>query len=97
MYRKLYGCDTLLKGLTQNLQHVAAELRQFLQEENAMMRQRHLTGHGDVRAADQSHIRDGVVESATRASRDQRHAVAGAAGDAVDVHDVDGFRQRHIG
>jgi hypothetical protein len=39
MYGRLYRCDALLKRLAQDLQHVAAELRQLIQKENAMMRQ----------------------------------------------------------
>src|SRR5262249_15822244 len=39
---RLYVYDTLLQGLAQNLQHMAAELRQFIQKEHAMVGERHL-------------------------------------------------------
>jgi hypothetical protein len=39
---RLYVYDTLLEGLPQDLQDVAAELGQFIQEEHAVVRQRHL-------------------------------------------------------
>ena len=62
---------------------MAAELRQFIQEEHAVVRQRHLARHRHVAAADQSRIRDGMVGRATRAGGDQGRAVAGEARDAV--------------
>jgi hypothetical protein len=34
---KLYSCETLLEGLVQDLQDVAAALRQFIQAEHAMV------------------------------------------------------------
>jgi hypothetical protein len=46
-------------------------------------------------AADQSHIREGVVGGATRAGRHQRGAVAGQAGDAVHAGGVEGFGEGH--
>jgi hypothetical protein len=69
----LYFCDTLLERLAQDLQDVAAELRQFIEKENAMMRQRHLPRHGDLAPTDQPHIRDSVVGA--RNSRVKTHAV----------------------
>jgi hypothetical protein len=102
---------------------MAAELRQFIQKEHAVVRQRHVArqqcrltplivknvlrltmhGHeiasllpGDLddgvykTAADQPHIRHRVMEGATRAGRNQGHAVAGEAGDAVDACGLNG-------
>jgi hypothetical protein len=42
MYRKLEGCDILLKGLAPHLQDVAAALGEFIQKAHAMVGQRHL-------------------------------------------------------
>jgi hypothetical protein len=39
---RLYVCDTLLERLAQDLQRVAAEFRQFIQEQNAIVRPRPL-------------------------------------------------------
>ena len=51
---RLYVYETLLKRLTQPFQDVASELRQLIQEEHAVVRQRHLARHGEVPAADQT-------------------------------------------
>jgi hypothetical protein len=45
---KLYSCETLLERLPQDLQDMAAELGQFIQEERAMVGQRHLARHRHV-------------------------------------------------
>ena len=58
---KLYVYDTLLQRLPQDLQDMAAELGEFIQEEHAMVGQRHLAGHRHVAATDQPRIRDGVM------------------------------------
>ena len=50
-----------------------------------MVGQRHLAWHRHVAPTDQPRIRDGVVGGATWAGGDQRRAVAGEAGDAVDA------------
>jgi hypothetical protein len=51
----------LLEGLTQDLQDVASELRQLIQQEHAMVRQRDFAGYRHLPATDQPHIRDGVM------------------------------------
>jgi hypothetical protein len=58
---RLYSCDTLLEWLSQDLQDVAAELRQFIQKEHAVVRQRHFARHRHMAPADQPDIRDGVM------------------------------------
>jgi hypothetical protein len=58
---RLYVEDTILERLPQDLQDMAAEHRQFIQKQHAMMRQRHFPGRRYVAAADQPHIRDGVM------------------------------------
>jgi hypothetical protein len=57
----LYPGDTLLKRLAQDLQDVAAELRQLIQKEHPMVRQRDLARHRHLSATDQPGVRDGVV------------------------------------
>src|SRR4029453_7886157 len=71
--------------LAQDLQDMAPELGQFIQEEHAIVGQRHFARHRHVAPADQPRIRDGLVGRAKRAGRDQRRAVAGEARDAVDT------------
>jgi hypothetical protein len=43
---------------------MAFELRELIEEEDAMMRQRHLAGHGDLAPTDQADVGDGVVRGA---------------------------------
>jgi hypothetical protein len=52
----LYLYDTLLEGLPQDLQDVAAELRQFIQEEHPVVRERDLARHRDLTPADPPHV-----------------------------------------
>jgi hypothetical protein len=92
---RLYSYDTLLERLPQHFEHMAAELGQFIQQEDAVVRQRHLARHRDLTTPDQPHIRDGVVRGATGARRDPRQAVTGEAGDAMDARGLEGFGQRH--
>jgi hypothetical protein len=66
MCGRLYSCETLLQRLTQHLQDMSAELRQFIQKEDPMVRQRHLTWHQPLPAADPHHIRARLVWPATR-------------------------------
>jgi hypothetical protein len=82
---RLYVCDTILEGLAQDLQDVAAALRQFIQKEHPVVRPRHLAGQRHVAPADQADSRDRVVRGAEGAGGDQRHAGAGGAGDAMGV------------
>jgi hypothetical protein len=84
---KLYIYETLLEWLAQDLKDMAAKLGQFIQEEHAMVGQRHVTRQRHVAPADQPRIRDGVVGRATRAGRDDRRA--GEAGDARAAGGVD--------
>ena len=92
---RLYVYDTLLERLAQDLQDMAAALGPFIQEEHAVVGQRHLAGHRYVAAADQPRIRDGLVGRAKRAGRDQRRAVAGEAGDTMDARGLNGFGEGH--
>jgi hypothetical protein len=87
---RLYSCDAIIERLAQDFQDVAFELGQFTQKEPAVVRQRHLPGRGDLPAADQAHSGDGVMGDATRARRDGRRAVTGAAGAAVDARGLEG-------
>jgi hypothetical protein len=92
---RLYACDPILKRLPQDLHDMAAELRQFIQEEHAMVGQRHLARHGHVAATDQPRIRDGMMGSTTRSGRDQRRTVPREASDAVYPCGLKGFGEGH--
>jgi hypothetical protein len=55
---KLYVYDTLLQRLAQPFQDVAAELRQLIQKENPVVRQRHFAGHRHLPATDQPSLQN---------------------------------------
>jgi hypothetical protein len=52
---------SLFHGLTQNLQDIPSELRQFVQEKHAVMRQTDLSRFGVLTATDEPGIADGMV------------------------------------
>jgi hypothetical protein len=85
----LYLYETILQRLPQHLQHIAAELGPFIQEEHAMVGQRHVARHRHLAPADQARIREGMMQRAERAGRDQRRAIAREASDAREVGGVD--------
>jgi hypothetical protein len=87
--------NTLLQRLAQDLEHMTAAPREFIQKEHAMVGQRHLRRHGQLTAADQPRIREGVVGRAKRARRDPRRSGAGEAGDAVDACGLKGLSEGH--
>jgi hypothetical protein len=97
MPARLYVYDTILQGLAQDPDDVAAELRPFIQKKDAVVRQRHVARQRHLAPADQPDIRDGVMRGTTRMGRDQGGAVAGAAGDAVEVRGLDGLGQVMLG
>jgi hypothetical protein len=74
---------------------VAAARRPFIQKEYAVVRQRHVAGHRHLPAADQPRIGDRVVGGTKRPRRDDRGAVAGAPGDAMEAGGLEGFGERH--
>jgi hypothetical protein len=82
---KSYSCEAILERLAQHLQDVAPELRQFIQKEDAVGRQRHFARPRQRPATDQTYIRDGEMWRMTGARRNQGRAVADEAGDTVHV------------
>jgi hypothetical protein len=93
---RLYSYETLLERLPQDLEPMACERRELIEEEDAMRRQRHLPRHGDLAPTDHADVRDGVVRGATRLGGDNGGAGAGEAGDAVDAGGFEGFGQAHV-
>jgi hypothetical protein len=69
----------------QGLEGMTATLGDFIQEEDAVMDQRHFGRHRHVAAADQPDILDGVVRRAIWARGDQRRPVSSDASDVVDA------------
>jgi hypothetical protein len=64
---RLYLRETLLQPLAQDFEDMPPELRAFVQEEHAVVRQRHLALPEEVPAADLPRFRDRVRQGATRA------------------------------
>ena len=63
---RLYVCETLLERLPQHLQPMACACGPLVEAQPAVMRQRHLAGHGHLAAADHADVGDSVVWGATR-------------------------------
>ena len=87
---RLYVYDPIIERLTQDLQDMAAALGQLIQEEQAMVGQRHLAGHQYVAAADQPRIRD-RMGGAKWARRAEGGAITSEAGNTVDANGLEGF------
>jgi hypothetical protein len=67
--------ETVLEGPAQHLKHVATARRQLIQQEDAVMRPRHLAGHGHLPAADPADDGNGVMGS-TKEARGKDSGVA---------------------
>jgi hypothetical protein len=65
----------MLEGLSSYLKHMTCALRQLIEEENIMMRQRHLSWHGHLAPTDHADVGDGVVGS-TKEARGEDSGVA---------------------
>jgi hypothetical protein len=64
---RLYACETIFEWLAQDLEAMTAALGPFIQEQDAVMGQRHVARHRHMAPADQPHIGDRVVGGAKRA------------------------------
>jgi hypothetical protein len=95
MCGRVYACDTLLERLAPDLQDMAAALGPCIQEERAMVGQRHLTRPRHVPPTDQPDIGDGVMRGAKRARGDDRGLRAGEAGDAMNARGLQRFGETH--
>ena len=84
-YARLYSYETLLQRLPQDLQDTAPALRQFIQEEYAVVGQRHVAWHRHVAPTARPDIGDGVRRGAARARRDHGGASGLAQGHAPEM------------
>ena len=73
----------VLERLAQRIQHARIELRQFVEEQHALMRQLNLAGFGADAAAGQRRHAGRVMRAAERPLRGQR-AIPDLAGDGGD-------------
>jgi hypothetical protein len=62
--------DAFLERLSRDLQERALALEHLIQQQETMVRQRHVTRHRHVAPADQSRIREGLVGRAKGSGRD---------------------------
>jgi hypothetical protein len=63
--------DSIFERLPQHFQDMTPGRREFVQEEHAMVRPRHLAWHRDLTATDPPHSRNSVMGGATRAQSHQ--------------------------
>jgi hypothetical protein len=61
MCGKVYCCETLLSRLPQYFEHMAPELGEFIEAEDAVVGPRPRARHRHLAAADQPHVGHGVV------------------------------------
>ena len=82
----------IFQRLAEHFENVARKLREFVEEEHAVVRQADFAGtrHAGA-AADQAGVGDGVVRRAERALVQQSGARPERAGDAVDFGGFDGL------
>ena len=83
----------VLQRLAQRIQHARIELRQFVEKQHALMRQRNLAGLGAHAAAGQRGHAGGMMRRAERPPRGQR-AVVDFAGDRGDHRHFEQFGRR---
>jgi hypothetical protein len=93
----LYSCDIILERLTQHFEHIPLELGKLIEEEDAVVGQRHLAPQGHLAAADTPHIGNGLVGSAKGSHGDKGGAPPRKAADAMEAGGLDGFGQGHLG
>ncbi len=87
--------NPFIERLPQDREHMACALRELIQQAHAMVGPRHLAWPRHLAATDQSRIRDGMMRGATRSRGDQRCAVAGEAGNAVEERGLNGLGEGH--
>ena len=88
-------CNPIFERLAQDFEDLAPARGPLIPKQEIMMRQRHLSRQGQLAAADQTHLGDGVVGSQERARGDDGRAPAGEAGDARDTGGLPRCRQAH--
>ena len=79
------GDRAVFERLAHHLEHVARKLRQLVQKEHAVVRQRNFAGARNDAAADQPGVGDGVVRRAERALRHQPGRGIEHAGDGMNL------------
>lgn len=79
------GNLAVLQGLTQHFEDAARQLRQFVEEEHAVVGQRYFARLCVLTAANEGDLRNGVVRGTERALRDERRAAIQSARHRVNL------------
>ena len=85
--------DPILERLSQDFEDMALELGQLIQEQQAMVRQRHLARHGQLTTAEHAHSGDRLVRGPERTGSEE----GGASGDTRGPGGLEGLGQTHRG
>ena len=88
------GDAAFFERLAHGFQHAALELRQFVEKQNAVMRERNFAGRRIDVAAEQAGVAGGVMRRAERPARHERLAGFEQADDAVNLRRLQRFVQR---
>ena len=89
--------DAVFERLSKNLQRATIELRQFVQEQHAVMRKADLARRRNGAAANESRVRNRMMRRAKRANRHQRLPWRQQPHRAVDSRSLDRFDRGHLG
>ena len=88
------GDSAVFQRLAHDFQHVAGELRQFIEKEHAVVGERDFAGPRNHAAADQPGVGDRVVRRAKGAYADQPCSGIEHSGDAVNLRRLQRFFKR---
>jgi len=85
------GDGAVFERLAEDLEHVAGGLGQFVEEDQAVVREGDLAGTGDHAAADKASVGDGVVGRAEGPVGDKTLIAVEDAGDGVNLGGLEGL------
>ena len=91
------GHPPVFQGLAQHFQDILPKFGQLVQEEHAVVGQADFAGPGDMAAADQSGVGDGVVRGAEGPGWSPGPVPGHQAHDAVDLGRLDGLLKAQLG
>jgi hypothetical protein len=86
---------SIVERLARHLEDIASEPWPFIQEKNAVVRQRHVARARHLSPTDHPPSPDGVV--AAQKGRVEGRGSSGETGDAMNADSVDGFGRGHVG
>ena len=85
-HRRASNCnDSILERLSEHFEDVTLEFGQLIEEDDAVVRPRHLPRHGDLAAAEHADAGDGVVRGATGPGKAEGGVAAGYIGGTRDA------------